>query len=154
MRRHHIRCGSSNPSGHLSYLRPAIEPVTPFPYLKEALILCRICELEIPSRFFVERNKTHRIEVSVAECNESISELRRTVRELRKALDRLGAGAQAEFRGIPIFSPAPSPSNSISQFFKPPLGAHLQKASMRKLQHKLLGQIEDILQVAVDISAI
>jgi serine/threonine-protein kinase RIM15 len=82
------------------------------------------------------------------------SELRRTVRELRKALDRLGAGAQAEFRGIPIFSPAPSPSNSISQFFKPPLGAHLQKASMRKLQHKLLGQIEDILQVAVDISAI
>ena len=139
--------------------RGVAEPVTPFPYLKDVpagSVLCRICELEIPSWFFVKHNdtcnETHRIEASVAECNESISELRHTVRELREALDRPSPGAQAEYRGIPIFSPAPSPPNPISQFFKPPLGARLQKASVRKLQHKLLGQIEDILQVAVEIS--
>ena len=137
--------------------RGLTEPVTPFPYLKDVptgSILCRICELEIPSWFFVKHNdtcnETHRIEASVAECNESIAELRHTVRELTEALDRPGSGAQAEYRGIPIFSP--SSSNPISQFFKPPLGARLQKASVRKLQHKLLGQIEDILQVAVEIS--
>ena len=151
--------GGPTSGGPGFHRRGPAEPVTPFPYLKEVptgSILCRICELEIPSWFFVKHNdtcnETHRIEASVAECNESISELRHTVRELREALDRPGPGAQAEYRGIPIFSPAPSPSNPISQFFKPPLGARLQKASVRKLQHKLLSQIEDILQVAVEIS--
>ena len=59
--------------------RGVAEPVTPFPYLKDVptgSILCRICELEIPSWFFVKHNDTcnltHRIEASVAECCESI----------------------------------------------------------------------------------
>ena len=59
--------------------RGVAEPVTPFPYLKDVptgSILCRICELEIPSWFFVKHNdtcnETHRIEASVAECCESI----------------------------------------------------------------------------------
>ena len=147
-------------SGGLGYhRRGATEPVTPFPYVKEVptgSILCRICELEIPSWFFVKHNDTcnesHRIEASVAECNEGLSELRNTVRELIQALDKSGSGNPVEYRGTPIFSPTPTPATSISQFFKPPLSARLQKASVRKLQHKLLTQIEEILQIALDIS--
>ncbi|KAF8311179.1 hypothetical protein DL93DRAFT_2061386 [Clavulina sp. PMI_390] len=143
--------------------RGALEPVTPFPYAKDNIptgsILCRICELEIPSWYFVKHNdtcsETHRIEAIVAECNESIGELRHTVRDLREALDRSGSGAQAEYRGIPIFSPAPSPSGTgaLSQLFsKPPLSARFQKASVRKLQQKLLNQIDDILTTTLEIS--
>ena len=149
-------------TGSAFHRRSVAEPVTPFPYLKDVptgSILCRICELEIPSWFFIKHNDTcmevHRIEASVAECNESISELRNTVRDLTVALDRSsgGSGSSPEYRGIPIFFPATSSSSSaLSQFFKPPLSARLQKASVRKLQHKLLSQIEEILQIAHDIS--
>jgi serine/threonine-protein kinase RIM15 len=102
--------------------RGVAEPITPFLYLKDIpteSILRRICELEIPSSFFVQHNdtcnKTHRIEASVAECNESISELRHTVHKLTEALDRPGPGAQAKYRGIPIFSPSPQSHFPIFQ---------------------------------------
>ena len=54
------------------------EPITPFLYLKDVPTgsILRLCELEIPSWFFVKHNdtcnETHCIEASVAECSESI----------------------------------------------------------------------------------
>jgi serine/threonine-protein kinase RIM15 len=86
-----------------------------------------------------------RIEASIAEINESIAELRNTVRELKAALDTPAANAAPENCWL-------SPSSSLTQLFKLPLSTRLQKASVRKLQHKLLSQIEEILQTSQDIS--
>jgi len=47
------------------------------------LILCRICENNIPQWYFEKHNETcsetHRLEAEISECNESISELRNTI---------------------------------------------------------------------------
>lgn len=130
-------------------------------------ILCRICENQIPSWFFEKHNETcnevHKFEAEIAECNESIGELRNTVRELIQGIEKLGTNVEKsstvtdrpplEYRGMAISAPSTSStSNSAIQVFRPPLASRLQRVGVRKAQQKLLEQMEEILTITGDIS--
>lgn len=137
---------------------PTIEPVTPFPItqpISNALILCRICECSIPQWYFEKHNETcsevHRLEAEIGECNESIGELRNTIRDLQAAMDRTSPMTVPEYRGMPIFSPSSSPgSSSPLALLRAPL--KMKRFSVKKMQRQLLEQLEDILQLAAEVS--
>ncbi|KAF8897682.1 hypothetical protein BD779DRAFT_1492082 [Infundibulicybe gibba] len=133
-----------------------LEPITPFPFtqpISTDLILCRICEGQIPQWYFEKHSETcaetHRLEAEITECNESISELRNTIRDLCIAFDRSSPAAPAEYRGMPIFSPSPSPVSSPLQLFRV---NKMQRFGVKKTQRRLLDHLEDILQVASEVS--
>ena len=136
--------------------RPSV-PITPFPLdepFSTDLILCRICESRIPQWYFEKHSETcvevHRLEAEIAECNESISELRNTIRELCAALDGSSPVVAPEYRGMPIFSPSTSPLlASPLQLFRI---NKMQRVSVKKMQRSLLDQLEEILQVALEVS--
>jgi serine/threonine-protein kinase RIM15 len=140
---------------------PGSEPITPFPLqrpINTALILCRICECHVPQWYFEKHNEScndvHRFEADIADCNETISELRSTVRELCTALDRASPVTVPDYRGMPIFTPSTSPgSASPLQLSRPPLAPRMQRAGVRKMQQRVLEQLEDILSLASEISA-
>ncbi|KAI0089265.1 hypothetical protein BDY19DRAFT_1048211 [Irpex rosettiformis] len=137
--------------------RSVNEPVTPFPFarpISTALILCRICECNIPQWYFEKHNETcsevHRLEADIGECNESIGELRSTIRELQNAMDRSSPMTVPEYRGMPIFSPSTSPSsNSPLALLRAPL--KMKRMSVKKMQRQVLEQLEDILQLASEV---
>lgn len=137
--------------------RLGAEPATPFPFVRPDLppILCRICECSVPQWFFEKHNETcvevHRLEAEVADCNESVTELRNTIRDLVTALDRSSPAQIPEYRGVPIFTPQSlSGSSSPLQMFRGPL--KMQKMGVKKMQRQLLEKLDDILQVALEIS--
>jgi serine/threonine-protein kinase RIM15 len=133
------------------------EPVTPFPFtqpISKKPILCRICECQIPQWYFEKHSETcvetHRLEAEIVECNESISELRNTIRELGIAIDRPSPVAIPEYRGMQIFLPSSSPVvPSPLQLFR---ANKMQRLGLKKMQRRLLDQIDEILQVASEIS--
>ncbi|CAL1700910.1 unnamed protein product [Somion occarium] len=135
-----------------------IEPVSPFPIqrpISTALILCRICECSIPQWYFEKHNETcsevHRLEAEICECNESIAELRNTIRDLQAAMDRSSPMTVPEYRGMPIFSPSTSPSSSSPlSLLRAPL--KMKRMSVKKLQRQILEQLEDILSLAAEVS--
>ncbi|KIP07024.1 hypothetical protein PHLGIDRAFT_106203 [Phlebiopsis gigantea 11061_1 CR5-6] len=137
--------------------RQPTEPVTPFPFarpISTALILCRICECSIPQWYFEKHNETcsevHRLEAEIGECNESISELRNTIRELQSAMDRSSPMTIPEYRGMPIFSPSSSPGTSSPlSLLRAPL--KMKRMSVKKMQRQILERLEDILQLASEI---
>jgi len=129
----------------------------PFPFsqpISTEPILCRICECQIPQWYFEKHSETcaetHRLEAEIVECNESISELRSTIRDLTAAVERPTPSVTPEYRGMPIFTPSSSPSmSSPLQLFR---ANRLQRLGVKKLQRRLLDQIDDILQVALEVS--
>ncbi|KAH7931239.1 RIM15, signal transduction response regulator [Leucogyrophana mollusca] len=137
--------------------RSHYEPVTPFPFtqpISNDPILCRICECQIPQWYFEKHSETcvevHRLEAEIAECNESISELRNTIRDLLVAVEASSSSNIPEYRGVPIFSPSSSPGmSSPLQLFR---SNKMQRMSVKKVQRRLLDQLDDILQVASEIS--
>ncbi|KAF9058053.1 hypothetical protein BJ165DRAFT_1333851 [Panaeolus papilionaceus] len=137
--------------------RPAFEPVTPFPFstpISTDPILCRICECQIPQWYFEKHSETcaetHRLEAEIVECNESIAELRSTIRDLLVAVDRPSPNIVAEYRGLPLFTPSSSPIvSSPLQLFR---ANKLQRMSVKKMQKRFLDQIDEMLQVAAEIS--
>ena len=150
---------STEPPSTIGFTAQAtIEPVTPFPIqrpISTALILCRICECSIPQWYFEKHNETcsevHRLEAEIGECNESIAELRNTIRELQTAMDRSSPMTVPEYRGMPIFSPSTSPSSSSPlSLLRAPL--KMKRMSVKKLQRQILEQLEDILSLAAEVA--
>lgn len=147
----------STPAAGFATRKPS-EPVTPFPLARPiniSLILCRICECNVPQWFFEKHNETcvevHRLEAEIADCNESVTELRNTIRDLATALDRSSPAQIPEYRGVPIFIPqSSSGSSSPLQMFRAPL--KMQKMGVKRMQRQLLEKLDDILQVALEIS--
>ncbi|KAJ7094616.1 hypothetical protein B0H15DRAFT_830207 [Mycena belliarum] len=143
----------STDSGERGYL----EPTTPFPFSEPICIdpiLCRICESQIPQWYFEKHSETcaetHRLEAEITECNESIAELRNTIRDLCNTIDRTSPMGVPEYRGMPIFSPSTSPViASPLQLFR---ANKMQRVGVKKMQRQLLDQLEDILQVASEVS--
>ncbi|KAF9226610.1 RIM15, signal transduction response regulator [Gyrodon lividus] len=137
--------------------RMAHEPVTPFPFtqpISTEPILCRICECQIPQWYFEKHSETcvevHRLEAEISECNESIGELRNTIRDLLLALETSSPAMAPEYRGVPIFSPSTSPGmSSPLQLFR---SNKMQRMGVKKMQRRLLEQLDDILQVALEIT--
>ncbi|KAJ7498760.1 hypothetical protein FB451DRAFT_1202930 [Mycena latifolia] len=137
--------------------RSHLEPITPFPFSEPICtdpILCRICESQIPQWYFEKHSETcaetHRLEAEITECNESIAELRNTIRDLCNAVDRNSPVGVPEYRGMPIFSPSTSPIiASPLQLFR---ANKMQRVGVKKMQRQLLDQLEDILQLASEVS--
>lgn len=135
----------------------SLEPVTPFPFsqpISKKSILCRICECQIPQWYFEKHSETcaetHLFEAEIVECNESICELRNTIRDLCVAVNRPSSAAIPEYRGMQIFSPSSSPIvSSPLQLFR---ATKMQRIGIKKMQRRLLDQIDDILQVSLEIS--
>ncbi|KAH0587746.1 hypothetical protein H2248_006505 [Termitomyces sp. 'cryptogamus'] len=134
--------------------RPPNEPTTPFDFARPIMvdpILCRICECQIPQWYFEKHSETcaetHRLEAEIIECNESIAELRNTIRDLGVAVDRASPSSVPEYRGMPIFIP-PIVSSPL-QLFR---ANKMQRFGMKKVQKRLLDQLEDILQVASEVA--
>jgi serine/threonine-protein kinase RIM15 len=131
------------------------EPTTPFPFSQPIMvdpILCRICECQIPQWYFEKHSETcaetHRLEAEIVECNESIAELRNTIRDLIVAVDRSSSTAIPEYRGMPIFLQTSSPASPL-QLFR---AGRMQRFGVKKTQKRLLDQLDDILQVAFEVS--
>ena len=137
--------------------RGSIEPLTPFPFttpISTDPILCRICECQIPQWYFEKHSETcaetHRLEAEIVECNESIAELRNTIRDLCVAVDRPSPAAVPEYRGMQIFIPSSSPIvSSPLQLFR---ANKMQRLGVKKMQRRLLDQIDEILLVAYEVS--
>ncbi|EGN93017.1 RIM15, response regulator receiver [Serpula lacrymans var. lacrymans S7.3] len=137
--------------------RAITEPTTPFPFSQPIctdLILCRICECQIPQWYFEKHSETcaevHRLEAEIAECNESIGELRNTIRDLSVAVEQATPAIVPEYRGMPIFTPSTSPGmSSPLQLFR---SNKMQRMGVKKMQRRLLEQLEDVLQVASEVS--
>ncbi|KAI0251301.1 hypothetical protein BJV78DRAFT_1212358 [Lactifluus subvellereus] len=133
------------------------EPAMPLPLARPiniTPILCRICENNVPQWYFEKHNETcsetHRLEAEIGECNESISELRNTIREISTAMDRSSPVTTPEYRGLPILSPSSSPgSSSPLQLFRI---NKMQRFGVKKMQRLLLEQLDDTLQVALEVS--
>ncbi|PFH51406.1 hypothetical protein AMATHDRAFT_59149 [Amanita thiersii Skay4041] len=136
--------------------RQQSEPVTPFPFnepISTEPILCRICECQIPQWYFEKHSdtcaETHRLEAEILECNESIAELRNTIRDLCTAVDRSSPVTVPEYRGMPILSTSPIISSPL-QLFR--ANNKLQRFGAKKAQRRLLERLEDILQVAAEVA--
>ncbi|KAF9045882.1 hypothetical protein BDP27DRAFT_1386525 [Rhodocollybia butyracea] len=89
--------GDVPPSADASYFEAEAghEPETPYTFpqpFSTDPILCRICECHIPQWYFEKHSETcvetHRLEAEIGECNETIQELRNTIRDLCVAMDR------------------------------------------------------------------
>ncbi|KAG9086177.1 hypothetical protein FS749_003854 [Ceratobasidium sp. UAMH 11750] len=125
-----------------------------------APVLCRICECQIPDWYFEKHNETchelHRLEAEIGEHNDTISELRTTIRGLTTSLDRASPVTVPEYRGVSLVNPSPSPmlGTPIQQVMRPHghLSNRLQRSGLRKQQHHTLQLLDDILQVAQEIS--
>ncbi|KAJ7638996.1 hypothetical protein FB45DRAFT_904448 [Roridomyces roridus] len=132
-----------------------LEPMAPFPLpITTDPILCRICESNIPQWYFEKHSElcaeTHRLEADIAECNESIAELRNTIRDLSQTMDRTSPVSIPEYRGMPIFSPSTSPVvSSPLHLFR---ANKMQRVGVKKMQRQLLDQLDDILQVAAEVA--
>lgn len=131
-------------------------PGMPFPFaqpISTEPILCRICECQIPQWYFEKHSETcveiHRLEAGITECNESISELKNTIRDLLLAIETSQPPVTPEYRGLPLFTPSTSPSmSSPLQLFR----TKKTGMGMKKLQRRFLEQLDEILQLAVEIT--
>ncbi|KAH8830478.1 hypothetical protein DL96DRAFT_1593085 [Flagelloscypha sp. PMI_526] len=133
---------------------PTSPPSATFPFalpISTDPILCRICENQIPQWYFEKHSETcaesHRLEAEVAEFNESIDELRNTIRDLAASMDKdknKDSAPPPEYRGMPIYSPSSSPVSIRNN--------KMQRLGVKRMQRRLLDQLEDILQVAAEVS--
>lgn len=136
-----------------------LEPITPFPLqhpISTALILCRICECQVPEWYFEKHNEScndvHRFEADIADCNETIAELRSTVRDLSAALERGNSSSVPEYRGLQILSPGSSPNIGPALTQARTNLSRMQRANVKRMQQRILDQLEDILSLASEIS--
>ncbi|KAJ9107593.1 hypothetical protein QFC21_001052 [Naganishia friedmannii] len=113
--------------------------------LSSQTLLCRICERQVPTWFFEKHNETcnevHRLEADITNVNERLLELRKSVQETRKNLDK--PGCPASYQGIII---TPKPRNE-------PDYRHGQVAlAVQKIHQTFLEQAYNILTQAYQIS--
>lgn len=132
-------------------------PFAPITRFSTEAVLCRICERPTPAWFFEKHNETcnetHRLESDINECNERLKEIARTIDDISTALDVGDATAPAEYRGIPLLLPLPTPTPpSYLQGLRPPLSPKPQPLQIRKTQHRILDQVAEITQTALTIS--
>ncbi|EPQ26593.1 uncharacterized protein PFL1_05914 [Pseudozyma flocculosa PF-1] len=124
-------------------------------------LLCRICERDIPTWFFEKHseicNEVHRLEMEIGECNESLHELRRTVKAIVKRLEDAHdqpCDPPVDYRGIQLTTPPAStqPPSALEGINRSVLPRQPNAASVRKTHMRALDAALEILQVALEIS--
>ncbi|EGG02429.1 RIM15-related serine/threonine-protein kinase [Melampsora larici-populina 98AG31] len=132
---------------------PILEPAP----LSTEPLLCRICEHWLPTYYFERHNETcaetHRLEMQVSECNERLSDLKDTIKDLRIGIER-GLTNEVVYDGVPLLTHLSSQASNLS-----PLNpgrstnvALIHHNSLRATQKVLLDEIEELLNMALDIS--
>lgn len=153
--------GESEYGRETSYRRSLSEPATPFiPVNRTTVkpILCRICDRPTPAWFFEKHNETcnetHRLEHDIAECNDRLKELGRTIDRIVESIDQKDATSPAEYRGIALTTPTPTPTppTALEGLKFPFLAIKPQSFAVRKAQNRVLDQVSDIVHIALDIS--
>ncbi|EIW82330.1 hypothetical protein CONPUDRAFT_81831 [Coniophora puteana RWD-64-598 SS2] len=116
-------------------------------------ILCRICECQIPQWYFEKHSETcaevHRLEAEIAEHNDTIGELRNTIRDLLPVIETPTPGVPAQYRGMTLFTPSSSPIlSSPLQMFR---SGKMQRVGVKKMQLRILNTLDDILALACEV---
>ncbi|KAH7105586.1 hypothetical protein BKA62DRAFT_690231 [Auriculariales sp. MPI-PUGE-AT-0066] len=135
-----------------------VGPVTPFPFdrpISTASILCRICEVQIPEWYFEKHTETchevHKLEADIADCNESIGEVRKLIREVATQLENPSPQQTIEYRSAPVYCGTPGTSSPL-QVFRPALPKQFQKPNLRKQHLRIIETLDEILQILLDVS--
>ncbi|GAC96489.1 AGC/NDR protein kinase [Pseudozyma hubeiensis SY62] len=124
-------------------------------------VLCRICERDIPAWFFEKHseicNETHRLDMEIGECNESLRELRRAIQDLHNRLESFtGQSAEQplEYRGVAITTPPASnqPPSALEGLNRSIAQRQPAPASVRKQHLRALDAAVELLQTACEIS--
>lgn len=119
-------------------------------------LLCRICERDVPAWFFEKHseicNEIHRLEMEISESNETLGELRRTVRDIITRLD--DKQNNIEYNGIELSTPLASsePPSALEGASKSLALRHPNPAAIRKAHVRALNAIVDVLRTAATIS--
>ncbi|KAG2060427.1 hypothetical protein BDR06DRAFT_1002917 [Suillus hirtellus] len=144
------------PSKELLADRSGLEPMTPFPFahpISTEPILCWTCECQIPQWYYEKHSKTcvevHRPEAEIVKCNESIGELKNTIRVFRDIMAAMDTPSATSPPNTPIFthSSLPSIPSPLQLFW----WDYMQMLTMRKTQRRLLESLDEILLVASEI---
>ena len=119
-------------------------------------VLCRICERDIPAWFFEKHsescNEVHRLEMEIAESNESLHELRKTARSIFSAIENSADAEPPEYQGIKITTPPPQPPSALEGLNRSLSLRQTQPAVVRKQHLRSLEAVIDALHMAADIS--
>ena len=117
-------------------------------------ILCRICELQIPEWYFEKHTETchevHKLEADIGDCNESISEVRKLIREVASQLENPVPQQVIEYRSSPVYVGSGGSSSPL-QVFRPALPKQFQKPNHRKVHLRVIESLDEILQVLLDV---
>ncbi|KAG2054885.1 hypothetical protein BDR06DRAFT_1047252 [Suillus hirtellus] len=144
------------PSKELLADRSGLEPMTPFPFahpISTEPILCWTCECQIPQWYYEKHSETcvevHRPEAEIVKCNESIGELKNTIRVFRDIMAAMDTPSATSPPNTPIFthSSLPSIPSPLQLFW----WDYMQMLTMRKTQRRLLESLDEILLVASEI---
>jgi serine/threonine-protein kinase RIM15 len=139
--------------------------VFPFPrQISTQILLCRICERQIPAWFFEKHNETcnetNRLEMDVTDCNERLNELRQTIRDLETGLELLSSPSYShtasmpsppilEYRDVALMTTSLSPP-SAAEGLKAPSLTRVNAVRERMRNH--LEELTNIVQIALEIS--
>ncbi|KAH9814655.1 RIM15-related serine/threonine-protein kinase [Melampsora americana] len=132
---------------------PILEPAP----LSTEPLLCRICEHWLPTYYFERHNETcaetHRLEMQVSECNERLSDLKDTLKDLRIGIER-GMTNEVVYDGVPLLTHQSSQASNLSPL-NPGRSTNvvlIHHNALRATQKMVLDEIEELLNMALDIS--
>ncbi|KDN52643.1 hypothetical protein K437DRAFT_266493 [Tilletiaria anomala UBC 951] len=123
-------------------------------------VMCRICERDIPTWFFETHseicNEVHRLEMEIAECNESLLEVKRAAQSIAEAIEN-GPETDANppcYQGVPVTTPPPSqqPPSALEGLHRSLSLRQTQPALVRKQHLRALDSAVEALQAAASIS--
>lgn len=132
---------SSRYAGVLSYDTP----------LSTELLLCRICERDIPAWFFEKHseicNEMHRLEMEAGTYNEALLDMCRTIETISSAIEH---DSPQSYRGVAFTVRATRPS-ALEVASRALADEHMSHTASRKQCLRVMGEIYDVLQAALAI---
>ncbi|WFD33628.1 non-specific serine/threonine protein kinase [Malassezia cuniculi] len=133
---------STRYAGVLSYDAP----------LSTELLLCRICERDIPAWFFEKHseicNEIHRLEMETGTCNEALLDMCHTIGQITSSID---SGKPQSYRGFPIHVISSARPSALEAASRAVTAEHMTKGTTRKQCIRAMEEILDVIQVALSI---
>jgi serine/threonine-protein kinase RIM15 len=130
--------------------RLVTQPVTPFPtssLINTQILLCRICEREVPTWYFEKHSETcheiHRLEADISEQNDKVSEILQEAETLLAMYDPQDRSPTPTYRGTAVTSRM---QNAL------PLSPEKYRQAQHAAQRNLIEQVIDTLRLCLEIS--
>jgi len=173
--------GTRTPSHTMWVLNVLPEGAVPAPDLREGgaidadaaaisteLLLCRICERDIPAWFFDKHSEIcheiHRLEMEIGTCNETLLELLESTSVLATALEAASAAAKGvgdvadtealAYRGQPLELPPPSsaPASALEGAVRAVPLERTSRAHALKYMLHIVDEVRGALEIAMNVS--